>query len=357
MVGGQHHDHPARHGRQLVEEDAQRRIETQHLLAHLGALRAIAVTDLVGGRQTDAQHVGDAATAQLLTVQQLGGALQRQLIQQGRSLDAVVRGRQGRVEGLPADDPLAFQTTAGVIRIGPGRRLTREAVDHPRIDRRDRRQPGLGRLARLDIGGEAEALGQPEGAVALVPGQVDGPAILAGNAEDAAGRADRLQPVAERRGLQHIRPDRAVVGVPAVRQGVLRRGQAIGLLARRGVDPVVGRDAAVRRMDAGQDGGMPGAGHGDAVRLIAVDRDQAVIGQGLQPAGELAAILVEQVGAQLIDHQGHDQSRRRALSRCRRRHGLSRLLRHGRKGCTGQKGERQGRSQNAAEDHLEHRKH
>ncbi|MNS73727.1 hypothetical protein D3C72_1071760 [compost metagenome] len=144
-----------------------------------------------------------------------------------------------------------------------------------------------------------------------------------------------------------------------MRQCVLRRGQAIGLLARRGVDPVVGRNAAVRRVDAGQDGRVTGAGHGDAMRLIAVDRDKPLIGQGLQPAGELAAILVEQVGAELVDHQGHHQGRGRALgrSRSRRRDRLRRLLRHGRKGRAGQKGKRQGRGQNAAEDHLEHRKH
>ncbi|MNN51170.1 hypothetical protein D3C81_1657940 [compost metagenome] len=139
MVGGQNHHHPARHGRQLVEEDAQRRIQTQHLLAHLGALRAVSVTDLVRGRQADAQHVGDAATAQLLIVQQFNGAFQCQLVQQGRAVDGVIRRRQGRVEGLAADDPLALQTTASVVGIGPGRHLAREAVDHPRVQRRHRR--------------------------------------------------------------------------------------------------------------------------------------------------------------------------------------------------------------------------
>src|SRR5690606_41647189 len=57
-------------------------------------------------------------------------------------------------------------------------------------------------------------------------------------------------------------------------------------LFRSGVDPVVGRNAAVGRVHPRQDGGVTGAGHRHAVGLIAVARDQALIGQGLEPAGD-----------------------------------------------------------------------
>ncbi len=341
MVGRQNDDGAAGDGRQLVHQHAQGRVEAQHLLAHLGPLGAVAVADAVGGRQADAQHVRNAATTQLLAVHQLDRPFDGQLVQDRRAVEAEVGRRHLGVEGLARNGPLPFQAAAGGVGIGPAGRLSRETVDHAGVQGRHRGQTRLGRLARLDIGGEAEVVGQPEGAVALVPSQGDGAAILARHAVDAAFRADRLQPVAQGRGAQLFRTDRAVVGVLAVGQGILRRGQAIGLLARRRVQPVVGGNAAAGRVGAGQDGRVAGAGHGHPVGLIAVDRDHALIGQGLQPAGELAAVLVEQIGAELIDHHGDDQGRGGAAVLGRRSRSLSRSL--------SRLGERRGRSRAQAE--------
>jgi len=92
---------------------------------------------------------------------------------------------------------------------------------------------------------------------------------------------------------------------------VLRRGQAIDFLAGLRVDPVVGGDAGLGRMQARQDRRVAGAGLGQAVGLIAVDRHQSLVRHPPQAAGVTAAILVEQIGAELVHHDGHNQLRRR----------------------------------------------
>ncbi|MNI64924.1 hypothetical protein D3C73_1203980 [compost metagenome] len=109
-------------------------------------------------------------------------------------------------------------------------------------------------------------------------------------------------------------------------------------------------------MGAGQDGRVACAGHGHAVGLIAVDRDHALIGQGLQPAGELAAVLVEEIGAELVDHHGDDQRGRGPFGRRRRDRGLGRRLRRLR-GCVHgdeAQGQAQGGGEKAAADHRKH---
>ena len=74
---------------------------------------------------------------------------------------------------------------------------------------------------------------------------------------------------------------------------------------------VVGGNAGLGRMQARQDRRMAGAGLGQAVGLIAVDRHQSLVRHPAQAAGVAAAILVEQIGAELIHHDGHDQLGRR----------------------------------------------
>ena len=54
---------------------------------------------------------------------------------------------------------------------------------------------------------------------------------------------------------------------------------------------------------------MAGAGLGRVVALIAVGEDHA-LGQALEAAVEMLAILGEQVGRELIDRDGDDQLRR-----------------------------------------------
>ena len=89
--------------------------------------------------------------------------------------------------------------------------LRRHLGIEPTVEDRHRRQPSLGRLSRLHIGGQSEAVGEPEG-LPLMTGQIDRPAILARDRDDPAFGTDRFQPVAQRRGLQLVRPHRPVVG-------------------------------------------------------------------------------------------------------------------------------------------------
>ena len=91
--------------------------------------------------------------------------------------------------------------------------------------------------------------------------------------------------------------------------------RAIDLLVGAGealVEPFVGDDPGPRRPVAGKDGGMARAGLGHVVALVA-GREHHPLLQPPQPAGEMLAILGEQVGRELIDGDGDDQLRRRPV--------------------------------------------
>src|SRR3546814_15363914 len=80
-----------------------------------------------------------------------------------------------------------------------------------------------------------------------------------------------------------------------------------------------------RRMVAGQDRRMAGAGFGRAMRLIARRKDDAR-SEPRETAGEAAAIFGEKVGRKLVDRDHHDQFRseerrvgKECVSTCRSR--------------------------------------
>ena len=88
----------------------------------------------------------------------------------------------------------------------------------------------------------------------------------------------------------------------------------------RQVEIIVGDDAGARRVAAGQDRRMAGAGFGGAMRLIARRKNHADC-EPREAAGEFAAIFGEQIGRQLVDRDHHDQlgRRRRGGNFCDRR--------------------------------------
>src|SRR5207249_4860201 len=75
------------------------------------------------------------------------------------------------------------------------------------------------------------------------------------------------------------------------------------------VDPDVGDDPGARRMIAGEDGRMAGAGLGRRVALISV-AEHGAARQPREAAGELRAILVEQIGRELVDRDDDEELRR-----------------------------------------------
>ncbi|MND79210.1 hypothetical protein D3C80_709400 [compost metagenome] len=310
VVSGQDHDNAAGDGVEPREELAQGLIETVHLFAHLWPLRAIGVADAIGRRQADAEQIGRLPLAQVLGVDQVDGGLERLLVQFRRGIEVVTGWRNPGVQRPAVDFPTGFQRAALGLAIGPG--LGRRGLAAPKlgVEGVDSGQTRRCALTRLDIGGQAEVVGEPVGAVGVVARQIDRAPVLAGHGEDARARALILEPVTQAGDADIVGADRAVVAVAAMGQRVAGRGQAIDFLTRRRVDPVVGRDAGLRGMNPGQDRGMSGAGLGQTVGLVAVGRDQAFVGQATQTARPATAILVEQVGAELIDHNGHDQLRR-----------------------------------------------
>src|SRR3546814_3220199 len=103
-------------------------------------------------------------------------------------------------------------------------------------------------------------------------------------------------------------------GIFAAARGRVRDGLVLGaidafVLARgRQVEIMIGDDAGVRRMVAGQDRRMAGAGFGRAMRLIARREDDAR-SEPRETAGEAAAIFGEKVGRKLVERDHHDQFR------------------------------------------------
>ena len=100
----------------------------------------------------------------------------------------------------------------------------------------------------------------------------------------------------------------------------------------RQVEIIIRDDAGVRRMVAGQDGRMAGAGFGRPMRLIARRKDDAR-SEPREAAGEAAAIFGEKVGRKLVDRDHHHEFRRGG--RCRNLlHRRRRILRESR-ACAG----------------------
>ncbi len=154
---------------------------------------------------------------------------------------------------------------------------------------------------------KAEAFLDPVGPVRVMAGKRDGPAILARHGIDAALRADGFQPVGQHGDADVVGPDAAVLARSAVGQRVLRCPQAIDLKSADRVDPFVGRDAHRCRPGSAEHGRVAWAGLGDALGLIAVGIDQTLFGQSAQATREPAAVLVEQIRAELVDDDRHDE--------------------------------------------------
>ncbi len=191
-------------------------------------------------------------------------------------------------------------------------------------------------------------------------GQVDGPAILARDGIDPAVGADALEPVTQRLDQQTLGTDRTVVGIGTVGQAVALGRQAIGLFSGRGIDPVIGNNARAAGVRGRQDRRVARTGYRNPMGLEAVGRNQALLQQGLEAAGKVGAILVQEIGGQLVHHQGHDQGRCRTLGGARHRRGggrdLGRRLGQNRRGRTGHESQSQGRTEKTAERHDNHQK-
>lgn len=136
------------------------------------------MADPVGAGQADPQHVRGRALPQSLGLQQVFSGLQRLFVQQRRGVELQTRGRQHRMEGLAADGPVAGPSAALIALIVPGHRVCFHPGLEAGVEGGDGRQFGLRRLAWLDKGGQAEAVGEPEG-LPLMTGQIDRAAILA----------------------------------------------------------------------------------------------------------------------------------------------------------------------------------
>ena len=81
------------------------------------------------------------------------------------------------------------------------------------------------------------------------------------------------------------------------------------------VGPGIGDDPGARRVIAGEDGRMAGAGLGRGVALIAVAERRPAAEPG-KAAGEVRAIFVPQIGRELVDRDDDEEPGRRRRRRC-----------------------------------------
>src|SRR5687768_2487781 len=84
MIGGQHHDIVDAGRIELAEEGAELVVESEQLDAHLAALGAVGMADIIGGRETEDEQVGTAALAEPHLAAQAGADLERRAVEIGR---------------------------------------------------------------------------------------------------------------------------------------------------------------------------------------------------------------------------------------------------------------------------------
>ena len=130
--------------------------------------------------------------------------------------------------------------------------------------------------------------------------------VLAGDRNGSASGPGLLHQLAEGRHEQMLRRDLVGKGTGARHRLVLGAIDGIVGPPDRLVEPGVADDAGARRMIAGQDGRMAGAGLGRRVALIAVVKHSPA-GQPREATGEVRPVLVIKVGRELIDRDDDEQ--------------------------------------------------
>jgi len=188
-------------------------------------------------------------------------------------------------------------------------RLTDRRGDRGARLLRGRRQRGAA------IAGEAGGH-EPHQLVGPASAHHDRRAVLTRYRDDLRLRVARLHQVAERRDEQMVHRRRIFAALRRRAGDTLVLG-AIDALVRardRRVEIIIGDDARVRRVVAGQDRRMAGAGFGRAMRLIA-RREDDTRREPRETAGEAAAIFGKKVGRELVDRDHHHQLRGRRRGR------------------------------------------
>ena len=259
------------------------------------------MTDIVGCRQPDRQHVGGVALTQPVFVQQRGGGRDHRTVKVGRA--AIDTSRSvGALERVVTDRLTIPVHDFGVARraMGGNRISWAGLVDfftNGLVQRGHRRR----QAATIERGKSVSF--PPIDIVDILAAHHQRRPILAGHRDIARSRRYFLEPLAQC-GDQQMpgRSDIIALGrggnvseTGAVNPLVLRAIDSFVLALDRQIDPVVGDDPGASGMDAGHDCRMTRAGFGCRVRLITRWKHSAA-GEAFQAAGEAAAIFVKQVG-------------------------------------------------------------
>ena len=157
---------------------------------------------------------------------------------------------------------------------------------------------------------------EPEGLAGVAPAE-DGGAILDRHRKHQAGAGGRgPELVAERGGAKRARRG-ARLGACGLAEQVLRgvfdgeAGPALSLVV-----PLVAHDAVITRQRAGEQRGVADRGLGRGVRVVRRGIEQAGAQEAREAVGAVATFVTrEQVCAQLIDGDLHDQARSRGGGR------------------------------------------
>ena len=309
MIGGEHHFVIDPQRIELVEEVTQSVVERGELQAHLVAVGAVGVADIIGRRSAYRDQIGGRARAEPHLLDQPGGEAEHHPVEFGRGAQRFgVAG--GALEAAGADRLARADAHGAIMRAAEiglvERRLARgDPLDRGAVRALDRFGLGAAGIARefLPV--------PPPKLIDLVATHHHRRAVLPRDRDDPRRRVRRLHPLAERRHEQMLVGD-GVVGAGAAGDALIL-GAIDGLVGARGlqIGPAVGDDAGARGVHPGQDRRMARAGLGRGMALIA-RREHRAFQQPLEPAGEAVAIFGEQIGGELIDRDRHDQLGRRA---------------------------------------------
>ena len=273
------------------------------------------MADIVGRGDADGEQIGRRSFAKVHLVADAGGQRDDRAVEIGRSAEGRTIPR-GTGEG-PVADRAAIGLDGAPARFadagdrGRGTAAGDLLGHHPvdAVHRRRRGHPGAG--------DEGPAVPPPAG-VRIVAAHHDRGAILAGDGNGAGAGIGAPHEIAQRRNAQVPVGDGIMIGCAARCRLVLGAIDFLVVARRALIDPFVRNNPGPGGPVAGEDGGVAGAGLGRRVALETHGEDDASAEAG-EPAGEILAIFVVEIGRELIDRDDDEELRRCGRLRCRPR--------------------------------------
>ena len=308
-----------------IGELAQQPVGAVRDVLDFQAFRAVGMADVIVGGDVDSEHVGKFVHSQLLVRNDQPGRFERDLTPEWRLEQIVIE--IPRTDGVhlvrKIDRAFGGMLTETVF-LGRMPIAAAFVEQVPRLSRITVQRVGVvpasqvGRqLVAIEVGREPLAAAvEKEGPIGRVTGQKNRRPILRSDAKDfrpAVGHD--FEAIPQRVNQQIPRRDGRVSFARSDNLG-LRIGDAIDILSRRPIEPVVIDDAARLGVGAGQLDRMSRPGRRDSMPMVAVGEPGSVVAAAVDDAVRIESgpkpleILVRE----LIDADDDDQARRLGIA-------------------------------------------